>query len=88
MQNHILKSLCIFSVGSCSKRKLKKILIITSNQKTCKYEINTSNHFAEIVLAYDEFVNAGYDVDFLSPKGGKIWVGYINDTNVTQKILK
>lgn len=87
MQKLISRFLIVFLLVSCSKKEIKeKILIVTSNQHTYgNTKINASNHFAEIVLAYDEFINAGYDVDFVSPKGGKIWVGYIDNTNATQK---
>lgn len=87
MQKLIVPFLIVFQLVSCSKKEIKeKILIVTSNQRTYgNTKINTFNHFAEIVLAYDEFVKAGYDVDFVSPKGGKVWVGYIDETNTTQK---
>ncbi len=87
MQKLISLVLIVILLVSCSNKETKqKILIVTSNQQTYgNTKINTSNHFAEIVLAYDEFVNAGYDVDFVSPKGGKIWVGYIDDSDATQK---
>lgn len=63
-----------------------KILFIISNADTYgDSKIEASNHFAEIVLAYDEFIKADYEVDFVSPKGGKVPVGYIDTTSTTQK---
>lgn len=63
-----------------------KILIVTSNQHTYgATKQNAANHFAEIVLAYDVFVNAGYQVDFISPQGGAIPLGYIETSNGIQK---
>lgn len=87
MQQRLSRFLIVLLLVSCSKKEIKeKILIVTSNQQTYgNTKINTSNHFAEIVLAYDEFVNAGYHVDFVSPEGGKIWIGYIDTANATQK---
>lgn len=62
-----------------------KILIIVSNADSYgDSDIGASNHFAEIVLAYDEFEMAGYSIDFVSPKGGKAPVGYLDTTSTTQ----
>ena len=66
--------------------KTDKILFIVSNQKTYgNSSIKTSNHFGEIVYAYDVFVKAGYEVDFVSPKGGAVSFGYLNSSNPVQK---
>ncbi len=63
-----------------------KILFITSSQHTYgNTDINAANHFAEIVLAYDVFIKGGYVVDFVSPKGGAIPIGYIKTSNTIQK---
>ncbi len=63
-----------------------KILFVVSNQQTYgKSSLKTSNHFGEIVYAYDVFVKAGYKVDFVSPKGGSITFGYLNNANPIQK---
>lgn len=64
----------------------KRILIVTSNQDfygTTK--ISASNHFEEIVVPYDIFVKSGFSVDFISPKGGAIPIGYINTSDSIQK---
>jgi len=54
-----------------------KVLFIVSNANSYgDSEIKASNHFAEIVLAYDEFIKAGYTVDFVSPEGGPVPVGF------------
>ncbi len=63
-----------------------KILFITSNQHTYgDTTLNTANHFAEIVVAYDIFKRHGIAVDFVSPNGGAIPLGYIETSNPTQK---
>ncbi len=63
-----------------------KILFIVSNQHTYgNTNINTSNHFAEIVLAYDVFIKEGYHIDFVSPDGGAIPIGYLNTSDSIQK---
>ena len=65
---------------------LGTILFIVSNQHTYgNTDINTSNHFAEIVLAYDVLINANYNVDFVSPEGGAIPIGYLNTSDSIQK---
>lgn len=67
----------IFFFMSCNTTREKRnetqgnILFIVSNQHTYgDTKINSANHFAEIVLAYDVLVKEGYQVDFVSPKGG------------------
>ena len=56
----------------------KKILFIVSNAHFYgDTKMNAANHFAEIVLPYDKLVKAGYQIDFVSPKGGAIPIGYI-----------
>lgn len=63
-----------------------KILFVVSNQGTYgNLKLSAYNHFAEIVLAYDEFVKGGFSVDFVSPEGGAIPVGYIDTLSNTQK---
>lgn len=64
----------------------EKILFVVSNQHTYgNSDINAANHFAEIVLAYDEFKKAGYQIDFVSPEGGAIPVGYLNTSDPLEK---
>lgn len=63
-----------------------KILFVTSNQDFYgNTKIPASNHFEEIVVPYDVFTKAGYQVDFISPKGGAIPIGYINSSDILQK---
>ncbi|NHZ91455.1 peptidase [Massilia sp. CCM 8733] len=63
-----------------------KVLFITSNQHTYgNTKLNASNHFEEIVIAYDIFRKSGLVVDFVSPNGGAIPVGYVDTSNKTQK---
>nr|WP_321233536.1 type 1 glutamine amidotransferase domain-containing protein [uncultured Psychroserpens sp.] len=62
------------------------ILFIVSNQHYYgNTDINTANHFAEIVFAYDVLVNKGYQVDFVSPEGGAIPIGYLSTSDSLQK---
>ncbi|NER16579.1 type 1 glutamine amidotransferase domain-containing protein [Spongiivirga citrea] len=64
----------------------QRILIIVSNAHFYgDSERNTSNHFSEIVHAYDVFEKAGYTMDFVSPEGGAIPIGYINTSDSIQK---
>lgn len=64
----------------------QRILFVTSNQHFYgNTDLNTSNHFGEIVLAYDVFKKAGYEIDFVSPEGGAIPIGYINTSDKIQK---
>ena len=64
----------------------KRILFVTSNQHFYgNSTINTANHFGEIVVPYDIFIKAGFEIDFLSPEGGAIPIGYISTSSNTQK---
>ncbi|WP_422859182.1 type 1 glutamine amidotransferase domain-containing protein [Flagellimonas sp. S174] len=68
------------------EEKDNRILFIVSNQHTYgKSTINAANHFAEIVFAYDVFIKAGYAIDFVSPKGGAIPIGYLNTSDALEK---
>jgi len=72
--------------SKASNKSGKKILFIVSNAHYYgNSTIATGNSFAEIVNAYDTFINAGYTVDFLSPKGGDIPLAYINTSDSLQK---
>jgi putative intracellular protease/amidase len=69
-----------------SNKSGKKILFIVSNAHYYgNSTIPTGNSFAEIVNAYNTFINAGYTVDFLSPKGDDIPLAYINTSDALQK---
>lgn len=63
-----------------------KILFIVSNQHTYgDSEMNAANHFGEIVFAYDVLINENYQVDFVSPEGGAIPIGYLQTSDMIQK---
>ncbi|MDC8004339.1 nuclear transport factor 2 family protein [Aureisphaera galaxeae] len=64
------------------------VLFVVSNaQFYGDSEMKTGNSFYEIVKAYDTFVQAGYHVDFVSPKGGAIPVAYVDTSDETSKRL-
>lgn len=80
------------SIGICllisfiSLQAQQKILIVTSNQEFYgDTDISTANHFKEIVVPYDEFTKAGFEVNFVSPEGGAIPIGYIDTSDPIQK---
>jgi CubicO group peptidase (beta-lactamase class C family)/putative intracellular protease/amidase len=79
----ISTSFCLFSSLVFSQNK---ILFVVSNQDyygTSK--IRTANHFGEIAVPYDVFTKSGFTVDFVSPKGGAIPIGYINASDSIHK---
>ncbi len=88
---YFILALCMSFAISCSnssdlKSSKGAILFIVSNQHTYgNTAMNTANHFAEIVLAYDVFVRNGYHVDFVSPEGGAIPIGYLQTSDTIQK---
>lgn len=59
------------------------ILFVTSNADYYgDSDIPTSNHFSELVFPYDVFIKAGYTIDFISPEGGPVPIGYINTSDI------
>lgn len=77
---------CTSSQKETSEINKDKILFVVSNQHTYgNTNINTANHFGEIVFAYDVFVNNNYDVDFVSPNGGAIPIGYLSTSDSIHK---
>ncbi len=57
----------------------QKVLFITSNARFYgDSDIRTGNSMAELVKAHEVFDSAGYTVDFMSPSGGDIPIGYLN----------
>ncbi len=98
MQNNILIIISLFLFIGCNVKASEqddltsteelntRILFIVSNQHTYgNTDINASNHFAEIVLAYDVLVDKKYAIDFVSPEGGAIPIGYLNTSDSIQK---
>ncbi len=88
--NHKVDIILLLFVYLCltlsNVKAQQKILFVTSNQDfygTSK--ISASNHFEEIVIPYDIFTKAGFTVDFISPKGGAIPIGYLNTSDSIQK---
>ncbi|MCV9934245.1 nuclear transport factor 2 family protein [Flavobacterium sp. LS1R47] len=76
-------SVCLYHTSVFAQNK---ILFVTSNQDFYgNTKITAANHFAEIVVPYDIFIKAGYTVEFVSPKGGAIPIGYINTSDTLQK---
>lgn len=77
---------CTSTKKETSETYKGKILFVVSNQHTYgNTKIKAANHFGEIVFAYDVFINNNYDVDFVSPNGGAIPIGYLNTSDSIQK---
>lgn len=99
MKTITLSIVCIFFLLVACKEKVEKpedvaivekpterILFIVSNAHFYgDSDINASNHFSEIVHAYNVFAKAGYVIDFVSPEGGAIPIGYISTSDSVQK---
>lgn len=87
MENLKFYFLFLFGLGVIlNTNSQNKILFIASNQHTYgDLNKDAANHFEEIVLAYDEFKKAGYIMDFVSPNGGAIPIGYIRTSDPIQK---
>ncbi len=81
----ILLSACAFKA---KEQTDQKVLFVVSNAHYYgTSDINTANHFAEIVFAYEEFIEAGYTVDFVSPKGGYVPIGYVYSDTLLMRYL-
>ncbi|MEW7278726.1 serine hydrolase [Aquimarina sp. 2201CG1-2-11] len=79
----VLLSICLFQTNGIAQQN---ILFVTSNQHFYgNTQIGAANHFEEIVVPYDLLTKAGFTVDFMSPKGGAIPIGYINASDSIQK---
>ncbi|MFH6968382.1 nuclear transport factor 2 family protein [Flavobacterium sp. FlaQc-28] len=86
MKNTALVFLILIGLYSMNIHAQNKILFVTSNQDFYgNTTIATANHFEEIIKPYDVFIEAGYTVDFVSPKGGAVPIGYINTSDSLQK---
>lgn len=73
-------------VDNAKQDNPRRILFVTSNQHFYgKSDIPAANHFEEIVMAYDVFMNHGYRVDIVSPEGGAIPIDYVNTSIPIQK---
>jgi len=82
----LLLTLSILIGCKSSVKEQNKILFVVSNQHTYgDTNLNTSNHFSEIVLPFDVFRKKGYKIDFVSPKGGAIPIGYLKTSDNIQK---
>ncbi len=67
-------------------QQAERILFIVSNAHFYgDSDIAASNHFSEIVQAYEVFKKKGYSIDFVSPQGGAIPIGYISTSDPLQK---
>lgn len=63
-----------------------KILFVVSNAEHYgDTDLPTGNSFDEIINAYEEFDRAGYNVDFVSPRGGSVPLAYVNSLGAKQR---
>jgi len=68
---------------SKSDRNAKILIVLSNATHYGESDIMTANHFEETVVPYDVFVSAGHEVDFVSPQGGRVPIGYINTSDPT-----
>lgn len=60
----------------------KRVLFIASSADFHgDSKLVTGTSFSELVHAYDVFIKAGYQVDFVTPKGGQLPLAYINTSD-------
>jgi putative intracellular protease/amidase len=64
----------------------KKVLfIVSSADRHGESSLPTGVSFSELVEAYEVFIDAGYQVDVVSTKGGKLPLAYINTSDLKHK---
>ena len=71
--------------GKTIKEGHRVVFFVSNNHFYGNTKLATGNSYSEIVNAYDEFVKAGYNVDFVSPQGGSISLAYINTSDAIGK---
>lgn len=62
----------------------KVLLVVSSATRQGDSDLAAGNSFSEVVIAYDGYQKAGYHVDIISPKGGKVALAYINPADSLQ----
>lgn len=67
------------------KMKSKVLFVVTSQQKMDRTGEPTGFHFSEVTHPWDVLVSAGYEIDFVSPKGGKAPVVAFDLTDAINK---
>ncbi len=91
-----MRSFCqlfiLILLSACATKSIEqsqgRILFVVSNASFYgDSDIHTANHFPEIIFAYDEFQKAGYAIDFISPEGGRIPLGYIYSDTLLMRYL-
>lgn len=86
MKKVFLTTVVLLITFSAIAQTNDKVLFIVSNAKFYgESEIPTANHFAEIVQPFDVLRKAEFSIDFMSPEGGKVYVGYIDDSVPLEK---
>lgn len=78
-----LNGVLISQINTNGNTEMRKILMVLSNAGYYgDSDIMTANHFEETVVPYDVFVKSGYEVDIVSPEGGRVPIGYINTSDI------
>ena len=86
MKKVFLTTLVLLITYAVKAQTNDKVLFIVSNAKFYgESEIPTANHFAEIIQPYDVLHKAEFSIDFMSPEGGKVYVGYIDESVPLEK---
>ncbi len=73
----------IFAVGVHGQSQSKILMVLSNAEYYGDTKIKTANHYEELIIPYDLFIKAGYEVDLVSPEGGSVPLGYIRYAHVT-----
>lgn len=91
-QKVLIVALCVFTTITASVKvknsdsmKKKILFVVTNHVKKGNTGEKTGFYLSEVTHPWDILVNAGYEVDFVSPKGGKAPVEGFNLSDSTNK---
>jgi putative intracellular protease/amidase len=71
---------------SQTSKKMKKVLfVVTSHDKKGDTGLPTGYYLSEVSHPWEVLTNAGYEIDFVSPKGGKAPVDGLNLSDLANK---
>lgn len=81
-----LMTMMLFACKDQSKVNVQppnsKVLFVVSNATHYgTTTLETTNNFPEIIFAYHEFEKENIAVDFMSPKGGQVPIGYVHSSD-------
>ncbi len=82
----IVFAFLLLTISCNDKIERSKILFITTNIDEMKGEAN-GTYLIEFAVPFAQFLESGYEIDIVSPNGGKIPIYHSGDTSVLVKSI-